>query len=211
MSGGEKEPEVEVEVAETEEAAPRQMSERTAKAIVLVVAAGALVGVVIAFPYVAYFVAGILTCRAWDKARARHARRTHEEPAEEESAEDVDIVDVLQQLDRSMLLTELRDDLELPDTKAVKALLGAASIPWRAGVRTSAGNGPGVHKDDIPASSPVVGDTHGERCCCRSDANANTNNADEEQPEEGLRVQRIGSDGYILYDPKDTVRHHRVK
>ncbi|WP_145877516.1 hypothetical protein [Streptomyces sp. BK340] len=188
------------------------MSERTAKVIVLLVAAGALVGVVIAFPYIAYFVAGILACRGWDKARAWRAHRAETEPAEDdEEADEVDIVEALQQLGRSVLLTELRAEAGLPDTKTVKTLLGEAGIPWRAGVRTSAGNGPGVHQDDIPASSLVADGDHGERCCCRSDANANTNNDCEEEPEEGLRVQRIGTDGYILYDPKDTVRHHRVK
>lgn len=38
-----------------------------------------------------------------------------------------------------------------PSTKAVRALLAEADIPIRAGVRTAAGNGPGVHHSDVPA------------------------------------------------------------
>lgn len=205
MSGGEA-AEAAAEVGE-----PGGMSDRTAKVVLLVVAVGAMWGIVVVFPWVAYFVAGILACRGWDKAHAWRARRSEDVPADDdEGADEVDIVAVLQQLERSVLLTELRAETGLPDTKAVKALLSAADIPWK-GVRTPAGNGPGVHKDDIPVVSPVADDPHEERCCCRSEANNNTNNDREEEPEEGLRVERIGASGMIVYDPSDTVRHHRVK
>ncbi|WP_158688555.1 hypothetical protein [Streptomyces pseudogriseolus] len=64
---------------------------------------------------------------------------------------------------RGVLLTALRDRLRLPDTKAVREVLAQHSIPTRPGVRTQAGNGPGVHRDDFPApppspAAPPVGD-----------------------------------------------------
>lgn len=203
--------ELEPEATEFDDAGePSVMNERTARAILSVVATGVLAGIIVAFPYVAYFVAGILACRAVDKVRAWRSRRASSEANEEDQDVEVDIVGLLQQLNRSVLLTELQHNLRLPDTKTVKAHLDAAGIPWK-GVRTGAGNGPGVHKNDIPAPSPADGGSHGDGCCCRSGANANTNNSGEKGPGEGLRVERIGTDGYILRDPKDTIRHHSVQ
>ena len=89
----------------------------------------------------------------------------------------------------------------------MRKLLDTAGIPVRAGERTRAGYGPGVHTDDIPTPPP----TPVEGCCCRSDANANTNSGAERGTEEGLRVERIGQSGYILRNPADTVRHHTVR
>ncbi|MGC0418360.1 hypothetical protein [Embleya sp. AB8] len=51
---------------------------------------------------------------------------------------------------RGVLLTALRDDLQLPHTRQVKQALDEAGIRWRAGVRTAAGSGPGVHASDVP-------------------------------------------------------------
>ena len=92
------------------------------------------------------------------------------------------------------------------DTKAAKCLLNADNIPWK-GVRTSHGNGPGVHKNDIPPAlpSPAAG-SHGEGCCCRSDDN--TNNSPKQEPEEGVRVEAIGQAGTLLRDPTEAHRHH---
>ena len=210
MSGDQPEP----EAVEEQEAAgePRQMSDRTAKAILAVIGLGVMWGIVVAFPWVAYVLVGILACRAWDKARAWRTGRAEEEPSEEdESVAEVDIVALLQQLDRSVLLTELRDDLGVADTKAVKALLAEAGVRWREGVRTPAGNGPGVHQDDIPAPSPVDDGSPEECCSCRSAANANANNAHEGASGEGLRVETIGQAGAVIRDPADAVRYHRVE
>ncbi|MBT3164005.1 hypothetical protein HTV80_12885 [Streptomyces sp. Vc74B-19] len=55
---------------------------------------------------------------------------------------------------RGVLLTALRQRLQLADTKAVRALLAQHSIPTRPGVRAEGGNGPGVHRDDFPPLPP---------------------------------------------------------
>ncbi|NUO43751.1 MAG: hypothetical protein HOV82_17145 [Streptomyces sp.] len=191
------------------------MSERTAKAVLLVIAAGALFGVIAAFPWLAYVIVGVLGTLGWQKARSWRARRRGDD-AENEPEDEVepDVGEALRRLvgdDRGVLLTRLRDDLKVADTKAVKALLDAEGITWKA-VRTARGNGPGVHKDDIPAApSPDAGAVHGGGCCCRSGDNNNSDNSDQEEPEEGLRVVPIGTDGKIIYDPKDTIRHHAVQ
>lgn len=186
-----------------------QMNERTAKIILFVVGLFLMWGIVTALPEVAYVVVGAAGSVAWRKGRTRWAER-HEDGADEgeAEAEPVDVAAALRKLvgdDNGVLLTALRDELKQPDTKTVKGLLDEAGIPWR-GVRTRAGNGPAVHKDDIPAApSPDDGGTHSDRCCCRSGDNANTNTSAAGAPEEGLRVERIGHAGRVVHG---TVVHH---
>ncbi|MFC7842513.1 hypothetical protein [Streptomyces sp. NPDC057382] len=186
---------------------PGQMSERTARFILLAVLLLAMWGIVAALPETAYIIVGVLGTLGVQRARSwRTARRT--EPAAEETKPDV--AAAMHRLvgdDRGVLLTRLRDDLGAADTKTVRALLDAAGIPVRPGVRTREGNGPGVHTDDIPTPPPTPSDG----CCCSSDANTNTNSGAERGSREGLRVERIGQSGYILRDPADTVRHHKVR
>lgn len=216
MSGGET---AEPEAAKEAELAgePRQMSERTAKAILLVIVMGVMWGIVAAAPWVAYVVVGILGTLGWQKVRGwinRRQRSDDEDAGDEQEPDSLDVLIALQFLGRggaNVLLTELRKELGVADTKAVKALLDEKGVRWREGVRTPAGNGPGVHRDDIPPLSPVGGDPVEGVVVAGEDANANANNTDGEEPEEGIRVQRIGSDGYIVYEPKDIARHHRVK
>jgi hypothetical protein len=189
---------------------PGGMSERTARAVLVAVACGAMWGIVAVVPEAAYVVVGVFGCLGWQKARAWVVRRSGAEPDEDQAAEEPDVVGALQHLGcggQHVLLTELRDELGLANTKAVRALLGDHGVRVREGVRAPAGNGPGVHRDDIPTPSP---DRHSEGCCCTSDANTNANNGSREGPGEGLRVERIGTDGYIVYDPAEAVRHHRV-
>lgn len=204
---------------ETAEAGGEDGPSRIAGGCVLLILAaiGVLVvkSVVTAAPYVAYFVAGILCTVGAQKARARWGRKRRQDDEGEDEAEDVappDVAGALRRLvgdDKGVLLTALRDDLELTDTKAVKGLLEDAGIPWKA-VRTREGNGPAVHRDDIPPTpSPDVAASHGDGCCCRSDANNNSNNADEQGPGEGIRVQRTET-GLVIYDLADTHRHHTV-
>ncbi len=176
------------------------------------VAALVMKAVVTAAPYVAYFVAGILACRAWQMVCGWFARRRGAGSEEEQDAAEVDVVAALQSLGqggRSVLLTELRDEIHAPDTKVVRALLGDAEVPVRPGVRTPAGNGPGVHSDDVPPLSPPVEGPGVGRCLCSSEANANANNDGAGTPGEGFRVVRIGTDGKIIYDPADVNRYHR--
>jgi hypothetical protein len=194
---------------ETVEEQPRGMSERAAKAVLALVALGVAWGVLVAAPWLAYVVIGVMLTLGWQKAHAWRAHRGEAEDQEEAEAEPPDVGAALRRLvddDKGVLLTVLRDDLKLPDTKAVKALLEAAGIPFKP-VNTRKGNGPAVHRDAIPAApSPDVADSHGEGCCCRSGDNGKGNNSREE----GVRVEKFGPGGYIIRDPKDSVRHHRV-
>lgn len=209
MSGG--------EAAEqaTEEAVdePQGMSERTARVVLLVVACGAMWGVVSVFPWIAYIAVGVGLTLGWQRVRSWQERRGG---VSEDAVFVVepDVVEALRRLigdDKGVLLTRLQKDLGLPDTKAVKALLEAEGIPWKAS-RTREGNGPAVRKEAIPAaSSPVAADAHGEGCCCRSGGNDNGNNTGGEGPGEGLHVEAIGQAGHVVRHPADAVRHHKVR
>ena len=179
--------------------------------LVLLAAVAVLVlkAVVTAAPYVAYFVVGILCTIGWQKAWARWGKRGSSDAEAEPETAKPDVGEALRRLvgaDNGVLLTRLRDDLKLPDTKAVKQLLDEAGIKWKA-VRTSQGNGPGVHKSDIPTdSSPVVVDAHGGGCCCRSGDNGNTDNGGEGAPEKGIRV--VHTDGGLrIHDLRSDDRH----
>lgn len=191
---------------------PGERAERIARLVLTLVAGLALWGVLAAFPYVAYVVVGVLGTVAWQKGQARlQGRRTSEGETSEEAAPP-DVGEALRRLvgdDNGVLLTRLRDDLKLPDTKRVKQLLDEAGITYKA-VRTSGGNGPGVHKSDIPAAPSPAADGHGDGCCCRSGDNANSDNTPQGEPREGFRVVRIGTDGRIVYDLSDTHLHHPV-
>ncbi|REE62146.1 hypothetical protein BX257_4759 [Streptomyces sp. 3212.3] len=193
---------------------PSVRGERAARAALYGVALLALWGAVAALPELAYVIVGILACRAWDKARAWYARRGRSNAEDQAQTEDLDVAAALRSLagaGRNVLLTELRGELGVADTKAVRELLDAAGIRVRSGVRTPAGNGPGVHQDDIPDPFPDQGTSQGGRCSCRSAANANANNAGRGPAEEGLRVERIGLDGIVIYDSEDPARYHRVR
>lgn len=192
----------------TEAEAPDERAEKAARVVLTVVAGLALWGVVAAFPYVAYIVVGILGTVGWQKVRARWGKRGGDAEGEQETARP-DVGEALRRLvgdDNGVLLTRLRDDLKLPDTKVVKQLLDEAGIKWKA-VRTSQGNGPGVHKGDIPADpSPVVVGAHGGGCCCRSDDNSNTDNSEDGAPEKGIRV--VHTDGGLrIHDLRSDDRH----
>lgn len=190
------------------------MSDRTAKIILSVVGLGAAWGIVAAAPWLAYVVVGVLLDRGWQKARSWRESRHTEEPfvVEAMEAEVLDVITALQHLARGgrhVLLTELRDELGVADTKIVRALLDEVGIPIRSGVRTPARNGPGVHHDDVPFDSPGDG-ADGGCCSCRSTANANANNSGRGDGEKGLRVEPIGLAGAVIRDPADATRHHRL-
>lgn len=211
MSATETEPVEQTEETAGEKGGPSERAARITLALVGLLAAW---GIVVAFPNIAYVIVGILLCRGWDKARAWRADRQDATEDEQDAEEDIDITAALLSLagdGRHVLLTELRDAVGAPDTKAVRALLNEAGIIIRSGVRTPAGNGPGVHQDDIPAPLPDQKDTHDGCCSCRSTANANTNNADPDDDGEGVRVQRIGVAGRIVYPPAEQHRHHRAR
>ncbi|MFC8432235.1 hypothetical protein [Streptomyces sp. NPDC057253] len=194
------EPEIDDETAgeEDEESAGRMP--------IVVLSAIGIVGAwrtVTVFPEAAYIVVGSLGTIGVQKVMAwRAARVEGDEDQEQEETAPPDVAAALRRLvgdDKGVLLTVLRDDLQLPDTKAVKALLKAENIPWKSG-RTREGNGPSVRREAIPAApSPVTGHAHGEGCCCRSGDNGNSNNDGSEGSGEGFRVERTDT-GFTIHD-----------
>lgn len=87
-----------------------------------------------------------------------------------------------------VLHTALRDHLRYPSTRAVREALDAAGIPRRDGVRAVGGNGPGVHRADIP---PLPPSQEGAPETALSQVTATNNNANNtgEGPEKGLAVE----------------------
>ncbi|MEU2510187.1 hypothetical protein ABZ621_36615 [Streptomyces sp. NPDC007863] len=180
-------------------------SSRAAGGCVVAIGISGLLGACYAYPDLGTFVAGSVATVAVGKARGWVAKRqTHkgEQVVDEADVDEpVDIVTVLQELSEGgngVLLTALRKAANLPDTKTVRALLTDAGIRVRAGVRTPAGNGPGVHADDVPPPSPTTSDPSPSRCLCSSEAtNANTNNdrpdivQDPENPHHWLVKERV--------------------
>ncbi|MGA4941761.1 hypothetical protein [Streptomyces cinereoruber] len=187
---------------------------RAAGGCVLAIGLGIAGGVAYAVPETAYYVAGLLTAAGVRKARTWTSRRRE---AAEEEPEPVDIVAVLQQLGEGgqhVLLTRLTDEAGLPATKAARALLGDAGIRVRAvrapdaeGVER---NGPGIHRDDIPAPLPASDAPSGTCVCAGHAANTNTNNTGGEGPGEGLRVEHIGHAGTVVHTPANAARHHAI-
>ncbi|MFF3622348.1 hypothetical protein [Streptomyces sp. NPDC002467] len=187
---------------------------RAAGGCVLAVALAAGGTIAYAVPESAYFVAGLLATRAIGKARTFAGR--FQRPNEQAAAPAVDIVDTLQGLAKggqNVRLTQLAEKAGLPDTKAVRALLTAAEIPIRDGVRAAGKNGPGVHHDDVPPlPAPEQGPALGG-CLCSSGANTNANNGRPEGAGEGLCVEPIGQSGTVVRVPGErrayTVEAHR--
>lgn len=123
---------------------------------------------------------------AW--VAGRDAAGADEEPAGEEQhgPDPADMADIVRELGTGtgVLLTRLCTQLldEFPGrgwtTKDVRALLAEAEVRVREGVRVSgAGNGPGVHRDDVPAPlSPTTPPGPVGVVAAGQDTNANANN-----------------------------------
>lgn len=195
----------------TEDTVSEETPSRIAGVFVVLVLAGAAALVVrlvvTRVPYAAYFVAGIIACALWQRARAWVARRRHNADEESEQEEPPDVGEALRELsngEHHVLLTALRKRLGVDDTKAVRKLLKAERIRVRSGVRTPKGNGPGVHHEDIPPAPPEPNGEHSDGCCCRSANNTNANNDDEDPSQKGLRVEPIGQAGTLIHDPDET-------
>ncbi|MEE1735956.1 hypothetical protein PUR49_05430 [Streptomyces sp. BE147] len=109
-----------------------------------------------------------------------------------------DMADIVRELGTGtgVLLTRLRDQLlkEYPGTgwttKDVRGLLASAGVRVREGVRVSgAGNGPGVHRDDIPAPlSPTTPPPPVGVVAAGQDANANANNVTVTRDHSGAQI-----------------------
>ena len=127
---------------------------------------------------------------------------TGDEPGEPDPQDVIDLVRDLVGDDTGVLLTAIRQPLHAADTRAVRALLAAAGIPVRPGVRTARGNGPGVHRDDLPAPAPLPADPSPTAVVAGEAANANANNELRVQSREGMT---------IINDPADRHRTHSLK
>lgn len=125
-----------------------------------------------------------------------------EEPVEPDRADVADVVRDVLGTDRGALLTALRGPLGVADTRAVRECLDAAGIPIRAGVRTAAGNGPGVHRADVPTPRLASPDAPVGVVAAGEDANANANNRPTVQAREGMT---------IITDPADSHRTHTLR
>ena len=207
MSGGEAAEETVEKVQEVGE--PRQMSDRTAKAVLTVVALGAMWGIVVAFPWIAYVLVGVLATLGWQKAHGRFTKTAAEEPNEGEPDEQPeeqplltaeDIVRALHQLAAPhVFLSSLAAELDLT-TEETRAVLEELHVPIRRAVRVGSTTGVGVHKDDLP---PLPQDPETDP----------VDGVDQGQPtnQRALTVEEIGLAGKVIRDSRDVVRHHRVK
>ncbi|MGD6761371.1 hypothetical protein ACOKM5_20770 [Streptomyces sp. BH097] len=169
--------------------------------------AGAFVAVYAAARYRTWIAWGVL---AWCALAWAHAPDDDQDPAPEGDDQDADaepaepdpadVADVVRDViggGRGALLTALRGPLGAADTKAVRDHLTAAGIRVREGVRTPAGNGPGVHADDVPAPRPAPTDPPVGDVAAGEDANTNANNKPRVDRREGMT---------IITDPADSHR-----
>lgn len=174
---------------------------------------GVVVALYTAARYRTWIAWGLL---AWCALAWAHAPADgpEEEPAEDAEQTDPhppvgldpeDVVDVVRDVmgaGRGALLTALVGPLGVADTRAVRQLLAAADIPVREGVRTAAGNGPGVHRDDVPAPRSVPADAPVGDVAAGESANTNANNSLRVEAREGMT---------IITDPADAHRAHDLR
>jgi hypothetical protein len=193
------------EQTEDEAGEDNEQSGRGSLAALVVVALLITWRIVVVFPELAYTVVGVLGTVGCQKIQAWREGRHGDDQTSNAKVEQPDVGEALRRLvgdDNGVLLTRLRDDLKLPDTKVVKRLLDADGITWK-GVRTSRGNGPGVHVKDIPPAPSPVAEAHGDGCCCRSGDNTNSDNGPEGDGEKGVRVDRTDT-GFTVHDLVET-------
>lgn len=218
MSAGEE------QAAEPEavEAGPGEMSEWTAKAIVVVVGCGAMWGVVAAFPWVAYVVVGVLGTLGWQKARGWIGRRRSDEAdepdpkADETAAGDAETwrVPTFHELCESLArvgtphahIAVLAHDLGTTPER-VREALDACGVQVEAVRMQGRGSSTGVKGDALPVPRPPLGGV----VAAGQPADNDNNNAEGDVPREGLRVEPIGLSGTVTYHPADAVRHHRTE
>lgn len=205
MSAGEEQA-VEPEAAEAEPAGEsRQMSERTARIILVVVACGAMWGLVAAFPWVAYVVVGVLGTLGCQKVTSWISRRQGNGEAQDEATdggeeESETLAETMHRLaNPHVFLAELATARGL-SKEAMREVLEALHIRVRRAVRNGEDTGVGVHKADLPplpqplSQDPVDG-------------------VDQGQPtnQQGLTVEELGLAGRLVKDGSETARRHRVE
>lgn len=162
--------------------------ERLARLAALTVVCWIVGGVALAERRALWVMLAAWCLTAWVAGRdAVYADEEHEQGEEEQPGPDAaDMADIVRELGAGtgVLLTRLRDQLleEYPGrgwtTKDVRSLLTSAGVRVRDGVRvTGVGNGPGVHRDDVPAPlSPTAPPAPVGVVAAGQGANANANN-----------------------------------
>jgi hypothetical protein len=217
------EPEVEADDAEEpgESGEPDGMSERTAKIVMLVVGLLAMWGIVAVLPETAYFVAGIMACRGWEKARGWIGRRGEDEASEPEPEADETVVGAAETW-RVPTFHELCESLARVGTphahiavlahdlgttpERVREALDACGVQVEAVRMQGRGSSTGVKGDALPTPRSTLGGVVG----AGQPANNDNDNASATTPEKGLRVEAIGQAGTVIHNPADAVRHHEI-
>jgi hypothetical protein len=177
------------------------MSDRTARAILTVVALGAMWGIVAVLPETAYVIVGVLCTHGWQQAR-RWLTQRRSDPADEDQAQDDDrepLAETMHRLaDPHVFLADLADARGL-SMDVTRALLEALGIRVRRAVRCGTRTGVGVHKDDLPPlprpddTPPVAG----------------VDLQQQHNQQGSVRVERTEG-GLIIYDLSETNRRHTV-
>ncbi|MGW4560082.1 hypothetical protein ACWEOV_41705 [Streptomyces sp. NPDC004365] len=187
------------EQAAEEPGEPGPGAQRAARIVLFAVGALAMWGIVAALPEIAYVLVGVIGTVGSQRARAWWVRHHGDD---EPAGAVPDVAAALWAVagpGRSVLLTELRDQLGVGDTKVVRALLSEAGVPVRSGVRTVAGNGPGVHRDDLPppplprSASPESGVGAGQ------------------EPTPTPTTEPLGLAGVVVKDGSETSRRYRIR
>lgn len=199
MSAGE--PEQQAETVEE----PGEMSERVAKGIVVLIAAGAVWGLVAAFPWIAYIVVGVLGTLVWQRlsgwiaGRRKDDEAVGEQDGEPEPISKLDVVEALHEVATPhALLADLAAALDVTKD-AARAVLEHFRIRVRRAVRNGESTGVGVHKDDFPPLPPLASEDP-------------VDGVDLQQPtnqQGGVRVERVEG-GLRIYDLADAHRTYKV-
>lgn len=201
----------EVSEAEVEDVAePRQMSERTARAILLVIAVGAMWGLVAVAPWVAYVVVGVFGTLGWQKVRGWIVRRRDDEGETEAGETEAGVtetwrVPTFHELCESLAhvgtphahIAVLAHDLGTTPER-VREALDACGVPVEAVRMQGRGSSTGVKGGALPTPRSVVG--------AGQPADNDNNNGSGKGPEEGLSVEDIGLAGTLIREPAETAQ-----
>ncbi|MFI8865330.1 hypothetical protein ACIGNW_00205 [Streptomyces sp. NPDC053707] len=175
--------------------------ERLARLAAAVVACWILGGIALAERRALWVLLAAWCLTAWAAGRGDTASPEGEQTADEAQQlgpDAADMADIVRELGTGtgVLLTGLRDQL-LEEyegrgwtTKDVRALLAEAGVRVREGVRvTGVGNGPGVHREDIPRPlSPATPPGPVGVVAAGQGANTNTNNVVVTRDHSGAQI-----------------------
>lgn len=179
---------------------PGEWREALARWVILALATAIATSAAALHPWLASVI-GVAVGLVLVAARRRAANADDEEQVEDEEPpgpDAADMADIVRELGTGtgVLLTGLRNQL-LEEyqgrgwtTKDVRALLAEAGVRVREGVRVSGvGNGPGVHREDVPAPlSPIPSGPPVGVVAAGQDANTNANNVTVTRSANGAQI-----------------------